>query len=87
MAIITVLLLVNAAVVGFRQEHAADDAVAALKRQLALRATVRRDGRWREVDAAELVPGDVVRVRLGDIVPADVRLLDGDYLGGSTSPR
>ena len=78
-AIITVLLLVNAAV-GFWQEHAADDAVAALKRQLALRATVRRDGRWREVDAAELVPGDVVRVRLGDIVPADARLLEGDYL-------
>lgn len=78
-AIIGVLLVVNA-MVGFWQEHAAADAVAALKRQLALRTTVRRDGRWREADAAELVPGDVVRVRLGDIVPADARLLDGDYL-------
>jgi H+-transporting ATPase len=78
-AIVSILLVVNA-VVGFWQEHAAADAVAALKRQLALRATVRRDGQWSEVDAATLVPGDVVRIRLGDIVPADVRLLDGDYL-------
>ncbi|OIK27439.1 plasma-membrane proton-efflux P-type ATPase [Streptomyces malaysiense] len=78
-AVIGVLLVVNAAV-GFWQEHTAADAVAALKSQLALRATVCRDGGWRKVDAAGLVPGDVVRVRLGDIVPADVRLLDGEYL-------
>jgi H+-transporting ATPase len=77
--IVAVLLVVNAGV-GFWQEHAAADAVAALKKQLALRATVRRDGTWGEVDAAELVPGDVVRIRLGDIVPADAMLLDGDYL-------
>jgi H+-transporting ATPase len=78
-AIISVLLVVNAGV-GFWQEHTASDAVATLKRQLALRATVRRDGRWCDLDAAGLVPGDVVRVHLGDIVPADIRLLDGDYL-------
>ncbi len=77
--VVSILLVFNAGV-GFWQEHTAADAVAALKRQLALRATVRRDGRWSEVDAAELVPGDVVRVRLGDIVPADVVLLEGDYL-------
>lgn len=77
--IVSVLLVFNAGV-GFWQEHTAADAVAALKRQLALRATVRRSGSWGEVDAAALVPGDVVRVRLGDIVPADVVLLEGDYL-------
>ncbi|MHB1595087.1 MAG: plasma-membrane proton-efflux P-type ATPase [Streptosporangiaceae bacterium] len=77
--IVGVLLFVNA-LVGFWQERTAADAVAALKNQLALRATVRRDGDWAEVDAAGLVPGDLVRVRLGDIVPADVMLLDGDYL-------
>ncbi|MHB1433231.1 MAG: HAD-IC family P-type ATPase, partial [Streptosporangiaceae bacterium] len=77
--IVGVLLLVNA-LVGFWQERTAADAVAALKNQLALRATVRRDGDWAEVDAAGLVPGDLVRIRLGDIVPADVMLLDGDYL-------
>jgi H+-transporting ATPase len=78
-AIVGILLVVNAGV-GFWQAHSAADAVAALKRQLALRATVHRDGTWSDVDAAELVPGDVVRIRLGDIVPADVTLLDGGYL-------
>jgi len=78
-AIVGILLVVNAAV-GFWQQHAAADAVAALKKQLALRATVRRDGTWGERDAADLVPGDLVRIRLGDIVPADVSLLDGDYV-------
>jgi hypothetical protein len=56
------------------------DAVAALKSQLALRAMACRDGAWTQVDAAALVPGDVVRTRLGDIIPADVVLLDGEYL-------
>ena len=79
LVVILVLLGLNAAV-GFWQERTAADAVAALKRQLALRASVRRDGRWVELDASELVPGDLIRVRLGDIVPADVTLLDGDYL-------
>lgn len=77
--IVSVLLIFNAAV-GFWQEHTAADAVAALKRQLALRAMVRRDTTWREVDAAELVPGDLVRVKLGDIIPADITLIEGDYL-------
>ena len=77
--IVGVLLVFNAGV-GFWQERSAADAVAALKSQLALRATVRRDGQWSEIDAAGLVPGDVVRIRLGDIIPADVVLLEGDYL-------
>jgi H+-transporting ATPase len=78
-AIILALLLFNAGV-GFWQEYKAANALEALKRQLALRARVLRDGKWRGMDAAELVPGDVVRVRLGDIIPADAKLVEGDYL-------
>jgi H+-transporting ATPase len=77
--IIMALLLLNA-VVGFWQEKKADNAIELLKQKLALNARVRRDGKWREIPARELVPGDVVRVRLGDIVPADMSLTDGDYL-------
>jgi H+-transporting ATPase len=77
--IILVMLVFNAAV-GFWQEHEAANAVDALKRQLALTSQVRRAGKWRAMDAAQLVPGDVVRLRLGDIIPADVTLLEGDYL-------
>ncbi len=79
LGIIGTLLLFNA-VVGFWEERQAANAVEALKRQLAVRARVRRDGAWGEIDATGLVPGDVVRLRLGDIIPADVRFLDGDYL-------
>ena len=75
--IILVLLLANA-VVGFWEEFQAGNAIAALKANLALKARVHRDGEWREVSARELVPGDLIRLRLGDIVPADARLLDGD---------
>jgi H+-transporting ATPase len=75
--IILVLLLANA-VVGFTEERQAGNAVAALKAELAVTATVKRDGKWAEHPARDLVPGDVIRVRLGDIVPADVRLLAGD---------
>ncbi|MFH1874695.1 MAG: plasma-membrane proton-efflux P-type ATPase [Pseudomonadota bacterium] len=77
--IIAVLLLLNA-VVGFWQEYKADNAIELLKQKLALKAKVLRDGKWLEVAARELVPGDVVRVRLGDIIPADIKLLEGDYL-------
>ncbi len=51
-----------------------------LKKRLAPDARVLRDGRWGRIPARELVPGDIVRVRLGDIVPADIKLIDGDYL-------
>lgn len=78
-ALISALLALNAAV-GFWEEHKADNAIELLKKKLALWARVLRDGVWGEVPARELVPGDVVRVRLGDIVPADVKLLEGDYL-------
>ncbi len=78
-AIILAMLLINAGV-GFWEEHKADNAIAALKKTLALTARVLRDGRWRTAPADALVPGDVVRLRLGNIVPADVKLVDGEYL-------
>ena len=77
--VILVLLLSNA-LVGFWEEHQAGDAIAALKARLAIKAKVKRDGKWENPKASELVPGDVVRLRLGDIVPADARLLDGDSI-------
>src|SRR5277367_6809526 len=75
---IILLLLVCNAVVGFWEERQAGNAVAALKARLAIKARVKRDGKWITAAARELVPGDVIRLRLGDIVPADARLLDGD---------
>ena len=75
--IILVLLLANA-VVGFWEEREAGNAIEALKAKLAIKARVKRDGKWVNPAARELVPGDVIRMRLGDIVPADARLLDGD---------
>lgn len=77
--IILAMLVFNAGV-GFWQEYKASNALDALKKSLALRARVLRDGAWNEIDAALLVPGDVIRVRLGDILPADVHLAEGDYL-------
>lgn len=75
---IILLLLVANAVVGFWEEHSAGNAIAALKARLATKTRVKRDGKWVTPPARELVPGDVIQLRLGDIVPADARLLDGD---------
>ena len=75
--IILVLLLANAGI-GFWEEHQAGKAIAALKAELAIKARVKRDGQWITPPSRELVPGDVIRLRLGDIVPADARLLEGD---------
>lgn len=77
--IIISLLMVNAGV-GFWQEYKADNAIELLKKKLSSNARVLRDDKWHEIPARELVPGDVVRVRLGDIVPADIKLMEGDYL-------
>jgi H+-transporting ATPase len=75
--IILVLLVANA-MVGFLEERSAGKAIDALKAQLAVKARVQRDGKWTTPAARDLVPGDVIRMRLGDIVPADARLLEGD---------
>jgi len=75
--IILVLLVANAGI-GFWEERQAGRAIAALKAELAVNARVKRDGTWVTPPSRELVPGDVIRLRQGDIVPADARLLDGD---------
>jgi H+-transporting ATPase len=75
---IILFLLVCNAVVGFWEERQAGNAIDALKARLAIKARVKRDGKWVTPAARELVPGDVIRLRLGDIVPADARLLQGD---------
>ena len=75
---IILLLLVANATIGFWEERQAGNAIEALKAKLAIKTRVKRDGKWVTPPARELVPGDVIRLRLGDIVPADARLLDGD---------
>ncbi len=78
-SIIFLLLALNATV-GFWQEHQAGNAIELLKQRLAVKTRVERDGNWQQVPARVLVPGDIVRIRLGDIVPADVKLIEGEYL-------
>jgi H+-transporting ATPase len=75
-AVIAVLLVFNAGV-SFVQERRATSALSALRKRLPVRARVKRDGAWGQVAAEQLVPGDVVHVRVGDLVPADLTLLDG----------
>src|SRR5262245_53115963 len=78
-AVVTGLLIYNA-VVGFWQDSKAANALAALKKGLALRARVNRGGKWDTINATDLVPGDVVEIAGGQVVPADVVLIDGEYL-------
>jgi len=75
--IVTALLFLNS-IIGFAQEQKASSAVEALKKRLQVNARVFRDGLWKIVPARELVPGDVVRVRSGDFVPADVKITMGE---------
>lgn len=79
LGIILVLLFLNA-IVGFWQEYKASNAIELLKEKLAVNARVLRDDNWDVIPAMGLVPGDVVHVRLGDVVPADLKLMKGDYL-------
>ncbi|XP_039132133.1 plasma membrane ATPase [Dioscorea cayenensis subsp. rotundata] len=76
---IVVLLVINSTI-SFIEENNAGNAAAALMAGLAPKTKVLRDGRWCEQDAAILVPGDIISIKLGDIVPADARLLEGDPL-------
>jgi len=75
---IILALLFSNAIIAFWEEHQAGNEIAALKAKLANDATVLRDGKWVNPKASELVAGDVIRLKLGNIVPADARLLDGD---------
>src|SRR5438874_7835549 len=79
LTIISSLLLFNA-LLGFWEEHEASNALDALKNSLALKARVLRSGKWEQVDARTLVPGDIIRLYLGDVVPADCKLIRGDYI-------
>ncbi|EXB95573.1 ATPase 8, plasma membrane-type [Morus notabilis] len=76
---IVVLLIINSTI-SFIEENNAGNAAAALMAGLAPKTKVLRDGKWSEQEAAILVPGDVISIKLGDIVPADSRLLEGDLL-------
>ena len=76
LAVVGALLVINA-VLSFMQESRAAGVVAALRKRLQVNARVRRDSSWQVIPARELVPGDIVRVRPGDIIPADVKLLTG----------
>ncbi|KAH6789599.1 H[+]-ATPase 7 [Perilla frutescens var. frutescens] len=76
---IIVLLVINSTI-SFIEENNAGNAAAALMARLAPKAKVLRDGKWSEEEAAILVPGDIVSIKLGDIIPADARLLEGDPL-------
>ncbi|GMH16834.1 hypothetical protein Nepgr_018675 [Nepenthes gracilis] len=76
---IITLLVINSTI-SFIEENNAGNAAAALMAGLAPKAKVLRDGRWAEEDASILVPGDIISVKLGDIIPADARLLEGDPL-------
>jgi H+-transporting ATPase len=76
LVVVSALLLINA-VLSFTQEHRAAGVVETLRRRLQVSARVRRDSAWQVIPARDLVPGDIVRVRPGDIIPADLKLLTG----------
>ncbi|XP_075503284.1 plasma membrane ATPase 4-like isoform X1 [Primulina tabacum] len=75
-----ICLLVINSTISFIEENNAGNAAAALMAGLAPKTKVLRDGRWSEQEAAILVPGDIISIKLGDIIPADARLLEGDPL-------
>ena len=90
MLIISILLILNA-VIGFWQEYKADNAIELLKQKLALKARVLRDGNWLELTASEIVPGDIIHISSGDIIPADSKLIqeisaDESALTGESLP-
>jgi len=77
--IILIMLLVNAGL-DFFQEHRALNALKTLKAKMDRQVTILREGTFKRIPARELVPGDLIKMRIGDVVPADVQLLSGDYL-------
>lgn len=83
-SIITILLLTNA-FIDFWQESKALNALKVLKEKLAKKALVIRDGKFQTTDARNLVPGDIIKIKIGDLVPADVKLIDGDFLQADQS--
>ena len=74
------LLLIINATIAYIEDSSAADAVAALKAALAPQAKVKRNGKFETIDAKDLVPGDIISMKLGDIIPADGKLLEGDEI-------
>ena len=72
------MLLTANAVIGYLHSRGSQKAIELLKKKLAIKAKVLRDGIWLEKEAKELVPGDIIVVKLGDIVPADAKIIDGE---------
>lgn len=77
--VILAVVIINA-LIGFLQEGKAEQAMAAIGKMLALSARVRRDGQWQEIEADQLVPGDRVRIKAGDRIPADIRVIEAHDL-------
>jgi H+-transporting ATPase len=77
--IIAFLLVLNATI-GFLHSRSSEKTVQLLKKKLSVKVSVLRDGKWREVDARELVPGDIIFLRIGSIVPADAKVINGNML-------
>ncbi|WP_460188682.1 plasma-membrane proton-efflux P-type ATPase [Thiomicrorhabdus hydrogeniphila] len=77
--VIIIMLLINV-LLDFFQEHRALNALKVLKQQITQEVRVLRDGQYQRIAAKLLVPGDIIRLRIGDVVPADVQLLSGDFL-------
>jgi H+-transporting ATPase len=69
-----ILLLLANSIIGFVEQRNAGNAVKSLMEALAPEAKVKRNGEWKVIDAAELVPGDIISIKLGDVIPADGRL-------------
>ena len=82
--LIAALLIINSGI-SFWEEYKADKAIALLKKKLALQANVLRNGKWQTIPASELVPDDIVALKLGDIVPADIKMLDGENVAADQS--
>ena len=78
-SIIMIMLVVNAGL-DFYQEHKALNAIEVLKKKLAKKSLVLRDGEWKEIEASNLVRGDIIKLKIGDIIPADVKLVKGDFV-------
>jgi H+-transporting ATPase len=76
-AVLIIILLLYQGLLGFYQERKAKQAVALLKQRLSVSSRVNRDGTWQNISASELVPGDLIHLQSGDIVPADIKITEG----------
>ncbi len=83
--IIIMILLFTNAFIDFWQESKALNALKVLKEKLAKKALVLRDGEFKTIDARDLVPGDIIKIKIGDLIPADVKLIEGDFIQADQS--